>query len=124
MTRTILGILLGLGLAALVASRLEGARAPGTVGGYLLGGAVGLTAAAWQRHSIRLDLGRAMRSTMESFLMKLSVALVAAVTLRYVEPAGRVLDWQTFLLAYTAAAVLALFLSSFETSRALKESML
>jgi hypothetical protein len=124
MTRTTLGILLGLGLAALVASRFEGAQATGVLGGYLLGAAVALISAAWMRHSLRQDLGRAMRALVEAFGMKLAVALFAALTLRYVEPAGRVLDWEGFLVAYAAASVLALFLSTFETSKALKESLL
>jgi hypothetical protein len=124
MTRTSIGLLLGLGLAALVASRLEGSLAAGVLGGYLLGGAVALLSSAWLRHSLRMDVGRAMRATMEGFLMKLAVALLAAVTLRYIEPAGRVLEWRGFLLAYTVAAMVAVFLSAFETSRALKESLL
>lgn len=124
MTRTNLGLLLGLVLAALVASMLEGSRAAGALGGYLLGASVALLASTWLRHQLRIDIGRAMRAAMEGFLMKLVVALLAAVTLRFIEPAGRVLDWQTFLLGYLAAAMVAIFLSAFETSRALKESTL
>jgi len=124
MTRTTLGILFGLGLAALVASRFEGARAAGVLGGYLLGAAVAIVAALWQRHCMRLDVTRAMRAALEAFLMKLGVALLAVVTLRFVEPAGSALDWQAFLLAYAGAALLALFFATFETSRALKESLL
>lgn len=122
MTRTNLGILLGLAVAAFVASRLDGARAAGTLGGYLLGGGIGLVSVAWQRHQIRLHVGRAMRASLQAFLMKLFVALAGVLVLRFVEPAGRVLDWRAFLLAYTAAALLALALSTLETSRALKES--
>ena len=83
-----------------------------------------ILSALWQRHCMRQDVARAIRATLESFLMKLSVALLAALTLRFVEPAGTALDWQAFLLAYTGAALLALLLATFETSRALKESLL
>lgn len=124
MNRTTFGILLGLAAAALVASRFEGAQAAGVLGGYLLGAGVAIVAALWQRHCMRLDVARAMRATLEAFLMKLAVALLAALTLRFVEPAGSALDWQAFLLAYAGATLLALFFATFETSRALKESLL
>ena len=124
MTRTNLGILLGLALAMIVATQFEGALRGGILGGYLLGGCVGLVSVTWQRHALRTDVGKALSATLQAFLMKMVVALLAGLTLRYIEPAGRVMDWQAFLLAYTGAAMIAIFFSAFETSRSLKESML
>jgi len=124
MTRTNLGILFGLGLAALMASRFEGAQAAGVLGGYLLGACVALLSALWQRHCLRLDSARGLRAGLEAFLLKLAVALIATLTLRYVAPAGAALEWQAFLVAYAGAVLLVMFCATFETARALKESVL
>ena len=124
MTRTNLGILFGLSLAALVAWRFEGARAAGVMGGYLLGACVALLAALWQRHCMRFDPARGLRAGLEAFVLKLAVALVAALTLRFVGPAGEALDWQAFLVAYAGSVLLVMFVATFETARALKESLL
>ena len=124
MTRTNLGILFGLGLAALVASQFEGAQAAGVLGGYLLGACVALLSALWQRHCMRLDPARGLRAGLETFFLKLAVALLAGLTLRYVAPAGEALDWQAFLVAYVGSALLVMFIATFETARALKESLL
>ena len=124
MTRTTLGILIGLVLAVIVAARYEGALSAGIVGGYLLGGTIAVLAIGWQRHWLRVDLSRAFRATLEGFMMKLGVALLAAVTLRFVPPAGEALDWRGFLVAYASASLLAMLFATAETTRALKESLL
>ena len=121
MTRTYLGVLAGLGLAAGLALRFEAQLATGIVGGYLFGAAVGLVALAWQHHSIRVDPGRAYGAFAQSFLIKLGALLVGGLTVRFVEPVAAVADWKAFMLSYLGAVLVCLFLGSLDVSRELKE---
>lgn len=120
MSSTSTGTLLGLGLAVLVAARFEGAMATGVVGGYLCGASVALLGAAWIRHCVRIDSRRALRAMVEAFFMKFGGLLVAAFTLRYVAAAGEAADWRGFVVAYAAAAVVTLLLSTRESARTLR----
>ncbi len=126
MNRTVYGSLFGLCVAIFVATRFEGERtiAVGVVAGYLLGAAVALLGAAWQRHVLRIDLRRGMQASLVTFVMKIVVALMAGAALRFVDAVGRLADWRAFLVAYVVAAVGILLLSSLDLSRAVKESTL
>ncbi len=123
MTRTTVGILAGLGLAAAVSSRLESAPATGVLAGYLFGGSLGLLGLAWQRHVIRTEPARAFSAMTQSFLFKLVGVLGGVLAARFIVPVSAVADWKSFAVAYAAAVLVCLVLGSFEIQRELAGRM-
>jgi LytS/YehU family sensor histidine kinase len=121
MSRTSLGTLLGLGLAALVATRFDGSVRVGILGGALFGAALGLFAGAWLRHVAATRPERVLAAMVHGFLFKLGGVVLAALALRFVEPAARVADWRAFVLAYTALVFVAVLLAATETAKALNQ---
>ena len=113
---TTLGLICALG----VASQLEGANAMGAVGGYLFGASVGLTAALWLKHTVRTRPERALRALLEGFYMYIVGLLLAAFCLRGIAVVGDVAAWRPFIVSYLLAALIILFCSTLECSRALK----
>jgi hypothetical protein len=116
------GALLAIALAAPVAWRLGGAHAGGIVAGVLLGGGLTLGFAAWQRHLITRAPRRVMQAVAAGLLCKLFALLAGVLLLRFVEPLGARCDWQSFLVAFAAAAVLVLLPRTVETMRLPKAS--
>ena len=120
MSRTSIGILIGLLVAILAASRFEGSMATGVLAGYLFGASIGLCGFAWQRHVIRLHPERAMGAQMMAFLMKLGGLALSVACLRFLEPLARFAHWKPFVVAYVAAALVALVLGSLDNARTLR----
>ncbi len=122
MSRTSIGILIGLMIAILAASRFEGSMATGVLAGYLFGASIGLCSVAWQQHVIRFHPERAMGAQMMGFLMKLGGLALSAGCVRFLEPVARVADWKPFIVAYVAAAFVALVLGSLDSARTLRSA--
>ncbi len=120
MSRTSIGILIGLGVAIAAASQFEGALSTGLIAGYLFGASIGLCSVAWQRHVIRFHPERAMAAQMQGFLMKLGALGLSGLCVRYLEPVAAVAHWKSFILAYTVAALVALILGSLDNVRLLR----
>lgn len=120
MSRTSIGILIGLVLAVAAASQFEGAMSTGLIAGYLFGACIGLCSVAWQQHVIRFHPERAMAAQMQGFLMKLGALAVSGVCVRFLEPVARVAHWKPFILAYAVAAMVALILGSLDNARTLR----
>jgi predicted MFS family arabinose efflux permease len=117
MSRSAVISFVGLGAAALLATRLDGLVARGVLTGYALGIFVSLSAGLWLRHVIRTRPERALQGLLVGFGVKLAVMLIAALSLRFVDELGSRADWRSFLLAYAVAAILGLFSSTWENSR-------
>ncbi len=121
MTRTSIAIFAGLGLAAVVASRLDAELATGVLAGYLFGSTLGLLGLAWQRHVLRTHPARAFTALGQAFLFKLAGMLMGVLALRFLQPAAAVADWRSFALAYATGVFLCVVLGSFETLRTLTQ---
>jgi len=121
MTRMIVGIIAGLGLAALVAAQLEGTVATGVISGYLFGASVGALGASWTGHVARVQPAKVLHSHMVSFLFKIVGVLLGALSLAFVPAAAEIADWKSFIVAYAAASMITLILGSLDINRALKE---
>lgn len=122
MSRTSIGILIGLALAVTAAAQFEGTLSTGLIAGYLFGASIGLCSVAWQQHVIRHHPERAMAAQMQGFLMKLSGLALSGVCVRFLEPVASVAHWKSFILAYACAALLALILGSFDNARSLRSA--
>lgn len=92
----------------------------GLIAGYLFGASIGLCSVAWQQHVIRFHPERAMAAQMQGFLMKFGALAMSGVCVRYLEPVARVAHWKPFILAYAAAALVALILGSLDSARTLR----
>ena len=118
MTRMIVGIIAGLGLAALVASGLEGIVATGVLCGYLFGASLG---ASWTHHVARVKPANVLQAHVVSFAFKFLGVLMGAFALAFVPAAAEIADWKSFIVAYAAATMITLILGSLDISRALKQ---
>jgi hypothetical protein len=114
MNLTTLSTLLGLAGAALVAYRLGGAHGTGVIAGYLGGASLSLALVARQRRVLERAPQRALQTMVEGFLAKLAAIL-------FVPALRERCDLASFLLAFGAAALLALFPGTFENARRMKE---
>jgi hypothetical protein len=121
MTRMIVGIIAGLGLAALVASGLEGIVATGVLCGYLFGASVGALGASWTHHVARVKPANVLQAHVVSFAFKFLGVLMGAFALAFVPAAAEIADWKSFIVAYAAATMITLILGSLDISRALKQ---
>ncbi|HEV8114028.1 MAG TPA: hypothetical protein VGR31_14740 [Planctomycetota bacterium] len=120
MTLTTLSTLAGLGAALWIAAALGGAQGVGVLAGFLAGAAVTGACVARQRTVLRALPGRALRSMVEGFLVKLG-AVVAAVLLFVVFPRIReTADVRSFFLAFAGAVLLVLFCGTIDNARLLR----
>ena len=108
MLRLSLATLLGLCLAAVVASRLGGTLGGGVLAGFTLGAGMSGLGALYQRHVLRTRPDKALAATAVSFLAKLVALVGGALAFRYVEAAAARADWRAFLVAFAAAVVIVL----------------
>ena len=123
MNSTLLAIIAGLGVAVLVAWQLEGTFSSGIVSGYLFGASIGVLGVSYQRHVLRTAPHKLMNAMAVGFLFKLAGLLLAALSLRFIEPVARVLDWRGFILAYVAAALVSLVFGARDNARMLREGI-
>ena len=114
--KTALGLAVGVLLAAAIGWWLEGAKGLGVFLGFLLGAGLAGIAVAWQAHCLQYRPERVLRAQMEGFAIKLGSVAVFAVCFRYFEPLSRSVNWQTFLFAFAAAALLVMPLSTIDLS--------
>jgi hypothetical protein len=121
MTLTTVVTLLGIAALAAVAWMLGGALGTGVLAGGLLAASATAFGLAWQRHVVRTDPGRAMGAMVVAFLIKLAALGLGAAGLRYIEPASARADWQGFVLAFVAVAVVVLIPGTFDNARLLRE---
>ena len=121
MNSTLIAIIAGLGVAALVAWPLEGTLSSGVVSGYLFGASIGVLGVSYQRHVLRTAPHKLVNAMAVGFLFKLAGLLLAALCLRFIEPVAKVLDWRGFILAYLAAALVSLAFGARDNARMLKE---
>lgn len=120
MNLTTLTTLLGLAGAALVAYRLGGAHGTGVIAGYLGGAALTLGLVARQRRLLGTAPKRALQTMVEGFLAKLAAVVLATLAILFVPGLRERCDLASFLLAFGAAALLALLPGTFENARRMK----
>ena len=117
------GTLAGLAAACAVAWRLGGAEGTGVLAGYLTAACLSALGVAWQAHALRTRPAGVMTATVGAFLAKLAVVLAGAVTFRYVEPAGRHVEWRSFLVAFAAGVLVVLAVGSLDNLRAFRRAL-
>jgi hypothetical protein len=117
--KTTLGLAAGVLVSAVIGWGLTGPSGLGVFLGFLLGAGLAGLSVAWQAHCMRYRPERLMRSQMEGFAVKLGAVGLFALAFRYFEPLSQSVDWRTFLLAFAAAAVIVLPLSTLDLSRLL-----
>lgn len=115
--KTTLGLAVGVLLAAVIGWLVGGPSGLGVFLGFLLGAGLAGLAVAWQAHCLRYRPERIARAQMEGFAIKLGSVALFAMAFRYVDPLAASVSWRTFLLAFAAAAVLVLPLSTLDLSR-------
>jgi hypothetical protein len=109
-------------LAALPAALAVGWGLGGSVGaGAALGGALGVALSlgglAWQEHALARRPQHAMLALVATFLAKLVALAGGALVLRFAEgPAAR-FDWTSYLLAFAAAVLWSMAISSLRALR-------
>jgi len=108
MTRLSIATLIGLALAGWAAWQLEPTIGAGVLCGYLLGAALTMVGSMRQREALASHPERSLAVFAGSFLLKLIVLVLAAVSLRYVEALAVRIDWRGFCVAYAAAVTLVL----------------
>lgn len=119
--RLTLCTLAGLAAAGAVAWRLGGAEATGVLAGYLAGAFLSAVGAAWQGHLLRTRPEKVMGAMVGTFLAKLTVLLAAALAFRLVEPAGRHVEWRSFLIAFAVGVLVVLAAGVADTLRTLRQ---
>ena len=122
MTPTTTATLLGVGIAAAVAWQLGGSTGAGVLAGGLVAALVTGVGLLWQRSLLRRSPRMVMGAVAVGFLLKLAVLAAGGLLLRFVEPLGARADWQAFVLAFVAIAVVVLIPGTFENARALRGS--
>jgi hypothetical protein len=120
MNLTTLSTFLGLAGAALVAFRLGGAHGTGVIAGYLGGAALSLSLVARQRRVLETSPQRALQSMVEGFLAKLAAVVLATLAILFVPGLRERCDLASFLLAFGAAAVIALLAGTWANARTLR----
>ncbi len=120
--KTTLGLAVGVLVSAVVGWGLGGAQGWGAFAGFTFGATLSGLSVAWQAHCMRYRPERVMRAQMEGFAIKLGALGVFALTLSMVEPVANALNWRAFLLAYAAAVVIVLPLSTLDLSRLLAQA--
>jgi len=115
--KTTLGLSVGVLIAAIIGWFVGGANGLGVFLGFLLGAGLAGLAVAWQAHCLQYRPEHVTRAQMEGFAVKLGAVALFAVAFRYIEPLAASVSWRTFLLAFAAAAVLVLPLSTLDLSR-------
>ncbi len=121
MNYTLTATLVGLGVAVLVATQLEGTLSSGVLSGYLFGASIGVLGVSYQRHVLRTAPSKLMNAMVVGFGFKLAGLLVAALALLFVEALANILDARSFVLAYAAAALVSLVFGSRDNARMLRE---
>lgn len=119
MSRTLLGTLAALAVAALVAVGREEVVRNGVLSGAVLAAGLGLLAALWLSHVARTRPGKAMQALVEGFLAVLTSMLAFTLLLRYVPAVAELLSWKGFLVAYSAVVFVPLVLGAFDGARVL-----
>lgn len=117
MNRTTLSVLIGFGLCALAAARLDAYVATGVWIGFGVGAGLGLFNVLWQRHKLRVDPRQVMGAMVLGFLVKLTGALLGALALRFLEPLPGIADWRGYLVAFACAGFLTLVAGSLDNAR-------
>ena len=120
MNFTTLSTLLGLAGAALLAFRLGGAHGTGVVAGYLGGAALTLALVGRQRRVLATAPQRALQTMVEGFLAKLASVVLATLAILFVPGLRERCDLASFLLAFGAAAVIALLAGTWANARVLR----
>lgn len=120
-TRTSLGLAAGLAAALAIALQVEGGagspQGTGLLLGYCLGGLLAALGVAWQAHWLARNPARAGQAQIEAVAVKFGAALLFALLFRFVEELAQLADWQAFLLAFAAAVLLTLPLSTWDLSK-------
>jgi hypothetical protein len=120
-SKSLIGTLAGLAIAALVFQWLEGTVRSGAWAGFLLGAGLGCTVVGWQAGAFRRAPQKALETLALGFLVKLVVLAGMCITVRYWEFLGSRLEWQAFTLSATAGVVLLLFLGTWDNAPILSE---
>ena len=120
MNLTTLSTLLGLAGAALVAYRVGGAHGTGVIAGYLGGASLALALVARQRRLLATAPQRALQTMVEGFLAKLAAVVLATLAILFVPGLRQGCDLACFLLAFGAAAVIALLAGTWANARVLR----
>lgn len=120
MTLTTLATLILTAAGSVVAWSMQGRAGSGVLAGVLLGAAISLGAAAYQRKAAVERPAMLLPAYAGAFLVKLFALLGFAILFRYVEFAQVRVDWRHFVGSFALVSVILLFLSAPESARALK----
>lgn len=122
MTRFYLGLFAGSALCVLVVCNLELRSACGAGLGFAVGTIATVAGLRCQQRALRERSVDVQASLVVAFLAKLALLVVGALVLRFVEPAARVLDYTSFLVAFPIAVLFASTLGALDTLRLLKQA--
>lgn len=122
MKMLLLGLLTGLAAATLLAWQVQGPSGAGLLLGFGLGSLVSFAGLAMQRLAPDSRLNQAMGTFVAFFLIKLALLTAGAVLLRYVEEAGAIFDWRSYLVAFGVGVLWILGLSSLREMLNLREA--
>ena len=105
MTRSTIGTIVVLLVAAVVAFRLGGTVGVGVIAGVLCGCSVSALGGAWQRHVFRTRPKKAFNAVLETFLFKLAFVIIGAISFRYIDAAAARVNWKSFLVSFVFAVL-------------------
>jgi len=120
MNRTLMTLLAGLALCTVAASRFDALVAAGIWTGFVIGAGLGVFNVAWQRYKMRVRPSDLMAAMVSGFLLKLAVALLGALALRYLDPLPQLADWRGYLVAFACGAFLILVSGSLDNASQMK----
>ncbi len=120
MSLTTLATLILTAAGCIAAWSLQGRAGSGVMAGVLLGAAISLGAAAYQRRAAVERPAMVLPAYAGAFLLKLFALLGFAILFRYVEFAAARVDWRYFVGSFALVSVVLLFVSAPESARALK----
>ncbi len=93
----------------------------GVLIGFLGGSSMSMIGAAWVRHALRFRPERAFVAQIGSFLAKLVVLFMGALSFRYIEAAATRVDWRSFLLSFVLSVLLLMILGTIDNARFLRD---
>ena len=118
-----IGNLLALAGACVLAWRLGGALGWGVLLGFALGAVVSGAGVRWQQSLLRRGSAFVMQAFGISFLVKLIVVVGGTLWLRFADDPGSIgalVDWRSYLIAFSVAVLWVGSLGSMGTLRVLK----
>ena len=120
MSRTTLGILIGLPAAIFIAWQQGGRVGTGVITGFLLGASLFGLGHAWQRHVVARRPQDSMKTLAVLGILKLVVLLASWAVLNYVPAVSDRVHTKACLLAYVTTVLLVSFVGSYDAMLIIK----